>query len=101
MYSHEKGFYTISENNDKRQLWIDLCSIPSETSEMSKICWKHFKISDFEQDFDPLSNIDEIANNMGLGVLKKNALPSVNLPNKNSYEVNTDYKPQFKKEKNF
>ena len=100
-YSREKGFYTISENNDKRQLWIDLCSIPSETSEMSKICWKHFKISDFEQDFDPLSNIDEIANNMGLGVLKKNALPSVNLPNKNSYEVNTDYKPQFKKEKNF
>jgi len=85
----------------KKQLWIDLCSIPSETSEMSKICWKHFKISDFEQDFDPLSNIDEIAISVGLGALKKNALPSVNLPKKRSSEINTDYEPQFKKEKNF
>ena len=101
-YSREKVFYTISENKeDKRQLWIDLCSLPSETSEMSKICWRHFKISDFDHDFDPLSNIDEIANSVGLGALKKNALPSVNLPDRKSYEVNTDYEPQFKKEKNF
>ena len=68
---------------------------------MSKICWKHFQISDFEQDFDPFSNIDEIANSFGLGALKKNALPSENLPDRKSYEGNTDYEPQFKKEKNF
>ena len=87
-YSHENAFYTISENKeDKKQLWIDLCSIPSETSEMSKICWKHFKISDFEQDFDPLSNIDEIANSVGLGVLKKNSLQSANLPNKKAMQT--------------
>ena len=68
---------------------------------MSKICWKHFKISDFEQDFDPLSNIDEISNSDGLGVLKKNALPSANLPDRKSYDVNMDYKPGFKKQKHF
>ena len=68
---------------------------------MSKICWKHFKIRDFDQDFDPLSNIDEIANSDGLGVLKKNSLQSANLLDKKSYEINTDYKPEFKKEKNY
>ena len=62
-------------------------------SEMSKICWKHFKIRDFDQDFDPLSNIDEIANSDVLGFLKKNALPSANLPDRKTYEINTDYKP--------
>ena len=56
---------------------------------MSKICWKHFKISDFVQEFDPLSNIDEIANSDGLGFLEKIALPE-NLPDKKSYEVNTN-----------
>ena len=59
---------------------------------MSKICWKHFKISDFEQDFDPLSNIDEIANSVGLGVLKK---PT----DQKNYGNNMDYEPEFKKEK--
>ena len=68
---------------------------------MSKICWKHFKISDLDQDFDPLSNIDKIADSVGLGVLKKNALPSVNLPDRKSYEVNADYEPEFKKEEIF
>ena len=56
-------------------------------SEMSKICWKHFKIRDFDQDFDPLSNIDEIANSVGLGVLKKNSLQSANLPNKKAMQT--------------
>ena len=82
-------------------MWIDLCSLPSETSERSKICRKYFEIGDFDQDFGPLSNIDEVANSDGLGVLKKNALPSVNLPDRKSYEVNTDYKPEFKKDINF
>jgi hypothetical protein len=48
-----------------------------------------------------LSNIDKIADSVGLGVLKKNALPSVNLPDRKSYEVNADYEPEFKKEKIF
>ena len=46
-------------------MWIDLCSLISETSERNKICRKHFKIGDFNQDFGPLSNIDEVANSDG------------------------------------
>ena len=58
-------------------------------------------LNDFDQDFDTLSNVDEVANNDGLGVLKNNALPSVNLPYRKSDEVNMNYEPEFKKEKHF
>ena len=51
---------------------------------MSKTCWKHFKISDLDQDFDPLSNIDEIANSDGHGFLKKNAMKSILITNTSS-----------------
>lgn len=47
-----RGLYTIPEHPTRRQSWIEACNFPENVSKDSKVCWKHFKNSDFKSEID-------------------------------------------------
>ena len=70
----KKGFYIIPENPSRRKAWIEACNWPSDISKNSRICWKHFKKSDFVNEMD-----ENDAYELGMGALVRTAVPSQNL----------------------
>ena len=68
-----RGFYTVPEHPKRREEYLNACKMPPSTKCL-RICWKHFLPSDFKY-------LDEqsIAQ-FRFGSLKKNVVPSRNLP---------------------
>ena len=60
---NRKGFYLVPEQPKRREEWLNLCGIDSSKTKDVLICWKHFKLTDFQ-------------NELGFGKLKKNVFPS-------------------------
>ena len=48
----KKGLYRLPENPYRRKAWIEACNWPSDVVKSTRICWKHFKKSDFLNDMD-------------------------------------------------
>ena len=48
----KKGLYRLPENPHRRKAWIEACNWPSDVANSTRICWKHFKKSDFLNDMD-------------------------------------------------
>ena len=48
----KKGLYRLPENPHRRKAWIEACNWPSDVVNSTRICWKHFKKSDFLNDMD-------------------------------------------------
>ena len=74
-FNAQKGFYQIPEHPTRRQAWLDACKLPKDTPKAIKICWKHFLLTDFRNEVTE-ENIKECK----FGPLKKNVVPSQNLP---------------------
>ena len=70
----KKGFYIVPENPSRRKTWIEACNWPSDISKNTRICWKHFKKSDFVNEMD-----ENDAYELGMGALVRTAVPSQNL----------------------
>ena len=48
-----RGLYYLPEHPVRRQAWIDACQLmPDKIPKSAKVCWKHFKKSDFKSDID-------------------------------------------------
>jgi len=73
--SAHKGFYLIPEHPERRQAWLTACKLPESTLLSTKICWKHFLLTDFKNEVTA-ENIEDCK----FGQLKKNVVPSQNLP---------------------
>jgi hypothetical protein len=50
--SAQRGLFNIPENPERRKIWIEACNLPSDVKKFAKVCWKHFKTSDFVNDID-------------------------------------------------
>ena len=87
-------YYSIPEDTKRKQEWFDACKLPPSTKISSKICWKHFLQSDFRNEV----NDESIAQNE-LGDLKKNVVPSQNLP-EDSDQITTKDQIYQKEENN-
>ena len=74
-YNANKGFYRIPEHPVRRKEWLDACKLPPTTANTASICWKHFKLSDFKNEVT-----EENIKQCKFGQLKKNIVPSQNLP---------------------
>ena len=74
-YNARKGFYHIPEHPGRRQDWLYACKLPSTTPYSTTICWKHFKLEDFKNEIT-----EENIRQCKFGQLKKNVVPSLNLP---------------------
>ena len=48
----KKGLYRLPENPNRRKAWIEACNWPSDVVKSARICWKHFRKSDFLNDMD-------------------------------------------------
>ena len=74
-YNANKGFYRIPEHPVRRKEWLDACKLPPTTANTASICWKHFNLSDFKNEVT-----EENIKQCKFGQLKKNVVPSQNLP---------------------
>ena len=74
-YRSTKGYYAVPEDPERRQAWIEACKLSPQCNLNTKICFQHFKISDFLKDITE----EEIAQRQ-FGKLNKNVVPSQNLP---------------------
>ena len=74
-YNARKGFYHIPEHPGRRLDWLHAWKLPSTTPYSTTICWKHFKLQDFKNEITK-ENIRQCK----FGQLKKNVVPSLNLP---------------------
>ena len=75
-YNEIKGYYAIPQNPIRRQEWLDACMLQeASTSMFAKICWKHFSKEDFVNEIT-----EEKIAQCKFGHLKKNVVPSQNLP---------------------
>ena len=74
-YNARKGFYHIPEHPGRRLDWLHACKLPSTTPYSTTICWKHFKLQDFKNEIT-----EENIRQCKFGQLKKNVVPSLNLP---------------------
>ena len=72
-YKSDKAFYVIPEHPVRRQAWKEACKLAPSCNK--PICYQHFKISDFMTEITE----EEIAQ-FKYGKLKKNVVPSQNLP---------------------
>ena len=69
-----RGFYTVPEHPKRREEYLNACKMLPSTKDL-KICWKHFLPSDFKNEID-----EESIAQFRFGSLKKNVVPSRNLP---------------------
>merc|ERR1740129_2355810 len=74
-YRSTKGYYVFPEYSVRRQAWIKACKLSPKCNIYTKICFQHFKISDFIKDITE----DDIAQ-CRFGKLNKDVVPSQNLP---------------------
>ena len=74
-YKERKGFYAFPQDPIRRQEWLNACMLPPSASMTAKICWNHFSKEDFRNEIKE-ENIAQCK----LGQLKKNVIPSQNLP---------------------
>jgi len=74
-YRSTKGYYVFPEYSVRRQAWIKACKLSPQCNIYTKICFQHFKISDFIKDITE----DDIAQ-CRFGKLNKDVVPSQNLP---------------------
>ena len=74
-YNARKGFYHIPEHPGRRLDWLHACKLPSTTPYSTTICWKHFELQDFKNEIT-----EENIRQCKFGQLKKNVVPSLNLP---------------------
>ena len=74
-YHSTKGYYVFPEYSVRRQAWIKACKLSPQCNIYTKICFQHFKISDFIKDITE----DDIAQ-CRFGKLNKYVVPSQNLP---------------------
>ena len=84
-HSNTTGFYCLPKNQNLRQKWLDACRFENEHTYI-RICWKHFKVTDFTTDIN-IEEWDECP--YGFGPLKRNVVPSKNLP-ENPLQVETN-----------
>jgi hypothetical protein len=75
-FNERKGFYIIPEHPVRRQSWLDACKLPASIARSATICWRHF---DLKNDFR-IEITDEHINQGVFGQLKKDVVPSQNLP---------------------
>ena len=74
-YRSTKGYYVFPEDPVRRQAWIKACKLSPQCNMYTKICFQHFKISDFIKDITE----EDIAQ-CRFGKLNKDVVPSQNLP---------------------
>ena len=68
------GFYNLPRDPLLNEAWIKACKLlPNNVIQSTVICGKHFKNSDFITG-------TVVDNDLGIGLLKKNVVPSQNLP---------------------
>mgnify|MGYP001348497107 CR=1 FL=1 len=82
-----RGFYTVPEHPKRREEYLNACKMPPSTKDL-KVCWKHFLPSDFKNEID-----EESIAQFRFGSLKKNVVPSRNLPQDSDLTptIPTDY----------
>ena len=81
----KRGFYRIPENSTGRDAWIKACKFPSDIKKTAAVCWKHFKKSDFQSEMD-----EKDVNELGMGRLKQNVVPSLLLPEFLEFEPDSE-----------
>ena len=81
----------IPKQKDKRQQWIDICNLSHHFNHL--VCWQHFRFSDFIKEISQ-EDIDQCQ----FGKLKKNIIPSQNLPRKTDTQKNLEDIGELKNE---
>jgi len=86
-YRSTKGYYAVPEDLERRQAWIEACKLSPQCNLNTKICFQHFKISDFMKEIT-----DEDIAQLKFGSLKKNVVPSQNLPDDSKINLGPNVK---------
>ena len=73
---------------EQRQAWINACKL-TKVTKRTKICFRHFKFSDFQREIVDPNDILKVIHTIGLGPLKSQVVPSQYLPkSQNELEKN-------------
>ena len=77
-----RGLCILPEHPNFRQPWIEACHLPQDVPSSAKICWKHFKNSDFKSEI-----VFENIKTCRFPCLKRGVVPSLLLPSSETENI--------------